>query len=138
MLQCWHSQILQSHLHWTQMLVAWALGPYFHRMLRKELLVSVTFIKQFLPYLLGSKFKLRTDHSLLKWLQTFKDPKGQMARWLETLQEYQFAIVCHASTKHRNADSLSRRPLCTQCSWTEFPIRNYVRTYRPCTSIKQE
>lgn len=86
---------------------------------RKELLAAVTFIQQFRPYLLGSKFKLRTDHSSLRWLQTFKEPEGQMARWLETLQEYQFDIVHRAGTKHRNADAMSRIPPCTQCSRAE-------------------
>jgi len=52
---------------------------------RKELL---TVIRRFRPYLLGRKFTLRTDHSSLKWLQQLKEPEGQMARWLEQLQEY--------------------------------------------------
>ena len=86
---------------------------------RKELLAAVTFIQQFRSYLLGNKFKLRTDHSSLKWLQTFKEPEGQMARWLETLQEYQFDIVHRAGVKHLNADALSRIPPCTQCSRAE-------------------
>ena len=48
----------------------------------------------------GSKFRLRTNHSLLKWLQTFKEPEGEMARWLEVLQEYHFDIVHCAGIKH--------------------------------------
>lgn len=42
---------------------------------RKELLTMVTFIRHFRPYLLGRHFTLRTDHSALKWLQTFKTPE---------------------------------------------------------------
>ena len=81
---------------------------------RKELLSVVTFIRQFRPFLLGQKFTLRTDHGSLTWLSRFKQPEGQLARWIEKLQEYNFDIVHRPSKKHSNADSLSRLP-CNQC-----------------------
>lgn len=31
---------------------------------------------------------MRTDHSALQWLYSFKEPEGQVARWLESLAEY--------------------------------------------------
>ena len=77
-------------------------------MTRKELLAVIVFIKQFRPYLLGQSFKLRTDHGSLTWLQNFKDPCGQLARWLEQLQEFNFEIVHRRGIKHQNADALSR------------------------------
>ena len=83
---------------------------------RKELLAMVTFIRHFRPYLLGRRFTLRTDHSALKWLQTLKDPEGQLARWLEQLQEYEFEIIHRAGKRHLNADAMSRRPPCSQCN----------------------
>ena len=52
---------------------------------RKELLAAVSFIKHFRPYLLGKPFILRTDHSSLTWLSNFRNPEGQLARWLEAL-----------------------------------------------------
>ena len=55
---------------------------------RRELLAVVFFIDQFHPYLLGYHFLLQTDHGALTWLMNFKEPEGQMARWLEKLQEY--------------------------------------------------
>ena len=75
---------------------------------RKELLAAVTFIHQFRHYLLGQEFELRTDHNSLRWLFSFKDPQGQMARWLEVLAQYNFRITHRAGAKHLNADSLSR------------------------------
>lgn len=81
---------------------------------RRELLAVVIFIHQFRPYLLGKQFLLRTDHGSLTWLSNFKDPEGQLARWLERLQEYDFKISHRPGRKHQNADALSRRP-CTQC-----------------------
>jgi len=82
---------------------------------RKELLAMVYFINHFRSYLLGRKFTLRRDHSSLTWLQTLKEPEGQLARWLEQLQEYHMDVVHRAGTKHANADAMSRRPPCAQC-----------------------
>ena len=85
---------------------------------RRELLAAVTFINQFRHYLLGKHFILRTDHSSLRWLCGFKAPQGQLARWLETLAEYDFEIIHRSGKKHQNADSFSRmwqaEPACDQ------------------------
>ena len=50
---------------------------------RKELLALVYFVKYFRHYLYGKKFTARTDHASLRWLMNFKNPEGQVARWLE-------------------------------------------------------
>ena len=81
---------------------------------RRELLAVVYFTRYFKHYLLGRKFLLRTDHGSLRWLFSFKEPEGQVARWLEALAEFQFDIEHRAGTKHLNADALSRIP-CKQC-----------------------
>ena len=54
----------------------------------RELLAVVFFVNQFRLYLLAKHFKLHSDHGALTWLMSFKEPEGQMARWLEKLQEY--------------------------------------------------
>ena len=77
---------------------------------RRELLAVVVFTKYFRPYLLGRSFVLRTDHGSLQWLFNFKDPEGQVARWLEALQELNFEIVHQNGRSHNNADALSRIP----------------------------
>jgi len=41
-------------------------------------------------YLLGKKFKLRTDHNALRWLLNTSEPTGRMARWVMQLMEFQF------------------------------------------------
>ena len=81
---------------------------------RRELLAVVAFTRHFRPFLLGRPFVLRTDHGSLTWLKNFKEPEGQMARWLERLQEFDFTIEHRQGKKHTNADSLSRFP-CSQC-----------------------
>lgn len=68
---------------------------------------------QFCPYLLGHDFHFRTNHGSLTWLQNFKKPEGQLAWWIEKLQEYKFIIYHCKWTQHGNADAL-RLP-CHQC-----------------------
>ena len=76
---------------------------------RRELLAVVAAVEHFNPYLYGSQLLLRTDHAALQWLLNFKNPKDQMARWLEKLQAYNFTVEHRPGLKHGNADSLSRR-----------------------------
>lgn len=49
---------------------------------RKELLAVVHFVQYFQHYLLGREFLLRTDHGSLALLHKFREPGGQIARWL--------------------------------------------------------
>ena len=77
---------------------------------RQELLAAVTFIHHFRQFLLGQHFVLRTDHGSLQWLHSLKEPEGQLARWLEHLQEYDFDIQYRKGNCHQNADALSRHP----------------------------
>ena len=74
---------------------------------RKELLAVVTFMRHFRPYLLGHHFILRTDHSSLQWIYSMKEPEGQLARWLEQIQEFDVEVVHRRGKCHQNADALS-------------------------------
>ena len=74
----------------------------------------MSFIKRFRLYLLRKPFILRTDHSSLTWLYKFRNPEGQLARWLEALQEFDFKIIHRKGCLHGNADAMSRRPY-NQC-----------------------
>ena len=92
---------------------------------RLEMLALVAFIDHFRYYLLGRNFLVRTDHHALKWLMSFKQPAGQVARWLERLQEYAFTVKHRPGLSHANADALSRRPRrkhgsCPSCGDTEY------------------
>ncbi|KAL5463883.1 hypothetical protein EMCRGX_G032831 [Ephydatia muelleri] len=78
---------------------------------RKEMLALVWAIDQFRPYLYVRPFIVCTDHHALQWLRSFK---GQVARWLEHLEEFEFTVQHRPGKKHGNADPLSRHP-CHQC-----------------------
>ena len=82
---------------------------------RRELLAVILAIRNFRHYLLGKSFRVRTDHGALQWLMGFRNPDGQMARWLEELSMYEFVIEYRRGGSHGNADGLSRRPCC-ECS----------------------
>jgi len=82
---------------------------------RRELLAALECTKHFHKYLYGQQFKLRTDHAALKWLLQFKNPEGQLARWIERLQSYDVMIEHRKGGLHNNADALSRRPCSIEC-----------------------
>jgi len=71
-------------------------------------------LQHFRHYVLGQKVVLRTDHHSLKWLKIFKQPEGILARWIETLSEYDYEIEHRPGRMHSNADALSRQT-CKQC-----------------------
>ena len=75
---------------------------------RRELLAVITFVKHFRHYLYGTRFTIRTDHASLRWLTNFKDPEGILARWITTLETYNYVIEHRPGKDHSNADSLSR------------------------------
>jgi len=65
-------------------------------------------IGKFRPHVHGTKFKVVTDHSALKWLMEIKDATGGLARWSIYLQSYDFEITERKGRAHLNVDPLSR------------------------------
>merc|ERR1711893_172930 len=96
---------------------------------RRELLAIVHFVKLYRHYLYGKRFLLRTDHGALKYLFNFKDPQGQMARWLQVLDTYTFDIEHRAGKRHCNADAMSRGP-CKQCGDEDCCVRVVTRSHK--------
>ena len=80
----------------------------------REMLALVWAVHIFRLYLYGKRFTLRMDHSCLKWLHNFKEPEGQVARWLETWAEFDYEVVHRPGKQHHNADASSRK-MCKQC-----------------------
>ncbi|GFW03045.1 retrovirus-related Pol polyprotein from transposon 17.6 [Trichonephila clavipes] len=84
---------------------------------RKELLAIVKAVEPFHPYLYGRRFLLRTVHASLTWLLNFKNSEGQIARWIQRLQEYDVEIRHRKGSAHGNVDALSRRPCPESCKY---------------------
>ena len=49
-------------------------------------------------------------HSALPWLENFKNPRGQVARWFERLSDFDFEVDHRRGQLHGNVDGLSRLP----------------------------
>lgn len=49
---------------------------------------------------------LRTDHRPLQWLQSIKEPKGRLGRWLAALGEYEFTVKHVPGKDNVAADAL--------------------------------
>ena len=108
-----------------------------------EMLALVTYMDHFRYYLLGRKFRPRTDHHSLVWLMSFKEPQGQVARSLERLQEYDYEIQHRPGRLHNNADALSRRPRrqhgnCPSCTPTGLSQVTVVTRDLPASEAPSE
>jgi hypothetical protein len=111
---------------------------------RKELLAVIASVKHFHHYLYGRKFTIRSDHASLKWLANFKNLEGQLCRWVNILENYDYEIVHRPGRVHDNADALSRRPcygnLCKYCERVEnrFISVNVAKTVSETVDIQKE
>ena len=109
---------------------------------RRELLAVVSSVKHYHHYLYGAKFTIRTDHSALRWLlKTFKNPEGQVSRWIEVLSAYNFSIEHRAGKLHGNCDGLSRIPcnVCPGCKrLEEKEMQNSSKSNCACKTQAQK
>ena len=83
--------------------------------IQKEALAIIFALTKFHHFLYGRKFIVVTDHKPL--LSLFNPSKAtpalaanRLARWALTLSQYEYKIEYRQSTKHGNADALSRLP----------------------------
>ena len=68
------------------------------------LVLSVTFRS----FLHGHQFTSRTDYNPLVWLHKIKQPSGRLARWIMTLEEYQYKVEYQPGKLHDSADFMSQ------------------------------
>ena len=74
----------------------------------QEALAVVTGVKHYKHYLVGRRFTIITDHVALVWLLNQKQPRGRIARWILTLQSFDFVVKHKPGEAHKNADAISR------------------------------
>lgn len=92
-----------------------------------EALAIVFVLKTWRHYLIGNTFVLYTDHEPLKWLLSHKIGNSKVARWLLTIQEFDFLVEYRKGSDNKNADALSRICLLTE-----------VESLLPDTKLKSE
>ena len=73
----------------------------------REGLAMVYALQKFTHYLLGSHFKMFTDHSTLKYLVNKPVLGGNIYRWLLLFQEYDFEIIVKPGRLNAGPDHLS-------------------------------
>ncbi|KAJ8948177.1 hypothetical protein NQ318_010450 [Aromia moschata] len=77
----------------------------------------------------------RAQLNQTKWIMNFKNPEGQVARWMERLQQYDFKIMHRSGKTHGNADTLSRRPCLEQkCRYCQ-KIETKESSYETCNEL---
>lgn len=74
----------------------------------QELLAIVAALKAWRIDLLGSPFKVLTDHDTLKHLKTQPTLSRRQSRWIETLADYDYELSYVPGKLNTVADSLSR------------------------------
>ena len=74
----------------------------------KELMAIVFVFDKFLPYLIGNKVIVHTNHSAIKYLMTKKDVKLRLIRWVLLLQEFNLEIKDKKGIENLLANHLSR------------------------------
>jgi hypothetical protein len=80
----------------------------------QECLGIIRALLHFRHLLIGRHFILRTDHYSLTYLMVqSKTPQGRIARWLDTLAEFDFTIEHLPGKKNAVADALSRVSIST-------------------------
>ena len=72
---------------------------------------------------LRRKFLLQIYHASLTWLLNFRNPEGQIARWIQRL--YDFEIRHRKGTVRGNADALSRKPCNESCRYSSRVEKKY-------------
>jgi hypothetical protein len=76
----------------------------------KELLAVIHSLKKWRHYLRGARFRVITDNTATKYIQTKPDLNQRQLHWLELLQEYDMDIIHRPGSTNAVADALSRRP----------------------------
>ena len=85
----------------------------------KELLAVRYYVEYFRQYLLGRRFTVRAEHQALVWLYRLKEPSGKVAKWIEILSHYDFAIKYRPGRKQGHCDALSRGENPHECECSE-------------------
>jgi hypothetical protein len=102
----------------------------FHPM-EGECYALVWGIMHFQYYLYQNHFTLHTNHKPLEWLATMLNTYGRRGRWINTLQDFNFKIICWASSRHTNVDAFSWNPIDIVDEWEDL-----IKDIQDCKLVK--
>ena len=81
-----------------------------HSIYHKEMLAILHVLTKFRQYLVGGKFKVKTDHNSLKYFLEQKELNERQQKWVSKIQAYDFEIEYVKGKNNVVDDALSRRP----------------------------
>ncbi|RVW72383.1 Transposon Ty3-I Gag-Pol polyprotein [Vitis vinifera] len=101
-----------------------------------ELAAVVFALKTWRHYLYGEKFEVYSDHKSLKYIFTQKDLNSRQRRWMETLEDYDFALHYHPGKANVVADALSRKSYgqLSSLGLREFEMHAVIEDFELCLS----
>jgi hypothetical protein len=73
-------------------------------------LIFVAFAERFRYFIQGKKFLVKTDNMAILWLLNFKDPSGQIARWLERMAEFHYDIETYSWPNNDSVPTMTGTP----------------------------
>ena len=76
----------------------------------KEMLAIMHALAKFRQYLVGNRFRVRTDHNSLRFFLEQKQLQERQQKWVSKIQAYNFDIKYVKGKNNVVADALSRRP----------------------------
>jgi hypothetical protein len=74
-----------------------------------ELVAIENFFNMWRHYLMGKRFEIRTNHTILKYLFEQPNLNSRQSRWLQFINEYNFVINHIKWKENKVVDALSRR-----------------------------
>ena len=91
----------------------------------KEMLAILHALTKFRQYLVGVRFKVKTDHNSLKYFLEQKELNERQQKWVSKIQAYDFEIEYIKGKNNVVADALSRRP----ATLFDMRISSYCRSH---------
>jgi hypothetical protein len=67
-------------------------------------------LTKFRQYLVGNRFKVKTDHNSLRFLMEKKELSERQQKWISKIQAWDFEIECVKGKNNVVVDTLSRIP----------------------------
>ncbi|RVW31634.1 Transposon Ty3-I Gag-Pol polyprotein [Vitis vinifera] len=101
-----------------------------------ELAAVVFALKTRRHYLYREKFEVYFDHKSLKYVFTQKNLNSRQRRWMETLEDYDFALDYHPRKANVIADALSRKSYgqLSSLGLREFEMHAVIEDFKLCLS----
>lgn len=91
--------------HWSRVLTS---AERNYSTTERECLAVVWALFLLRPYLLGTRFAVRTDHTALKWMLHMDGAHGRLARWRLRLAEFQYSVESRPGQHRHATDVMSR------------------------------